>query len=82
MDGALGGNGARNQSDPPEGEVAMSRGGTSDAVRRSSDDQEPGEQDPRRAIYESLNERRLSRERELAEAQFSPPRSTSRQAWQ
>ena len=60
----------------------MSGGWAGDAVRRSSDQPEPGEQDARRAIYESLNERRLSRERALAEAQFSPPRSTSRQAWQ
>ena len=60
----------------------MSRGGTSDAVRRSSNEPEPGERDARRAIYQSLNERRLSRERALAEAQFSPPRSTSRHAWQ
>ena len=43
------------------------------AERRSSESTvEAGEQDVRRAVYESLNERRLTRERIIASLLFCP----------
>ena len=46
--------------------------GPDDAVRRSSPDQAPGVQDVRRALYHSLNERRLQRERIIASLLLCP----------
>jgi hypothetical protein len=50
----------------------MSTGWTSDAVRRSSDIAEGAEQEVRRALLDSLNERRLRRERIIASLLLCP----------
>jgi hypothetical protein len=46
--------------------------GSSDAVRRSSQQQAGGVPDVRRAVYDSLNERRLQRERIIASLLLCP----------
>ena len=46
--------------------------GPSDAVRRSSDSVTTGGQNVRRVIYDSLNERRLQRERIMASLLLCP----------
>jgi hypothetical protein len=46
--------------------------GRNDAVRRSSDATKPGRPDVRRAVYDSLNERRLRRERVIASLLLCP----------
>jgi hypothetical protein len=46
--------------------------GRSDAVRRSSQQSTGGMQDVRRAVYHSLNERRLQRERIIASLLLCP----------
>jgi hypothetical protein len=46
--------------------------GPGDAVRRSSDNVTPGGRNVRRVIYDSLNERRLQRERIIASLLLCP----------
>jgi hypothetical protein len=60
------------QSIRNEREVGMPTNGANDAVRRSSEPAKSSEQDVRRVVYDSLNERRLTRERIIASLLLCP----------